>query len=240
MIIRFPTGLYQDVGQIPIVPSDSGNVTFTISSEVPRRSNAVFLQLPIGEELRQRSPQTLSPSVRRTAFGELVYTSSEGVSTDGGSNTRLFEVGEFLEFEDPELLEEVQATLVPDQVLIQHNTNLLDLEAAGLTEEEIRQVTEQAAARQAALRAQLADLQVEIANLESDILENQKSINETSKAIKALEKLSPAPEDILIRLNSNLDDLKATRRDLRSNVNNKKEEATTLYNQILDVSEIVR
>jgi hypothetical protein len=154
MIIRFPTGLYQDAGQLPVDPDDSGNVTFVISNDDPSRSTALTLQLPVAEELRKRDPLIYSDLVRRTAFGELVFTLVEANRNETGTNRKTFAVGELLDFTDEEIdLPDTKS--VPKQIDLQHNTNVLDLEDAGLTEDEIVGLSLASTARKKQLQAEV-------------------------------------------------------------------------------------
>jgi len=152
----------------------------------------------------------------------------------------LFEVGQFLEFEDPEQIEDVNTTNAPDLIDIMHFTNLLDLAAAGLTEEEIAEVVVQADQRQRELEDQVSDLQVQINDLESEVIEIQKRINETTKAINAVSEVGITDTTIIEKLQQNLDVLVADRTVAISNVNTKKADLEAAYNSLLRVSELVR
>ena len=239
MIITYPTGLYEDVGDIPTTPSQSGNITFTISSQAPTRSSESFLQLPIAEEVRKRSPMIFSELDRRSDQGELVYTVVRGSQVDAGSAVKLFEIGQFLEFAD-EVIESVDDTLAPDTIDIMHFTNLLDLEAAGLTTDEIENVLAQAFEKQKELEGLVASLQVGISGLEAAIVETQKSINETNKIINALVELGTTDTSLVERLSINLTTLIQTRSTQIQQVNTKKSELEEAYNSLLKVSELVR
>jgi len=215
-------------------------VTWTISSEDPIRSQESFLQLPIAEELRKRDPRNFTEQQRRIDQGELLFTIIQGSQVDNGSNTKLFEVGQFLEFDNQEQIEDVETTNAPDLIDIMHFTNLLDLQAAGLTEEEIEQVLLQADDRQRELEDQVASLQVEINDLESQIIEVQKGINETNKAIGAIQEIGITDTTIIEKLQENLDQLTTERSDTISAVNDRKADLEEAYNSLLRVSELVR
>lgn len=242
MIIRFPTGLYEDVGDIPTKLTQSGNITFTISSQDPSRSTDTFLQLPAIEERRKRDELVFTETQRRIDQGDLVFTLVAGNAVDSGSNIKLFEIGQFLEFGEniDESLEDVAITNAPDIIDIMHFTNLLDLQEAGLSQDEIDQVLEQAFVRQKELEQQIAELQVEIKDLESSIIEKQKFINETNKILSALNEIGTSDTELLNKLEERLDTLLSERDNLISDVNTKKETLNSAYNSLLRVSELVR
>lgn len=237
MIIRHPTGLYQNNGQLPIRPSDSGSITFTISSEDPKRAVADILRLPIGQELRVRSGLIFSDDERRVNFGEFLFTISTGRQSDGGSNKKLFEVGEFLTFTDDQI-REITTTEVPDVVDIQHNTNILDLNDVGLTDDEEKEILKLANDKSEEFQAQIRNLQTEIKNLKTSIVENQKKINETRKVINGLTVLQE--NELRDRINDNLEKLLGERADLIDVINNKNTEIKDIFNKLIDISEFVR
>lgn len=239
MIITHPTGLYAQAGQLPINPEDSGNITFTISSEEPARSIALVLQLPVAEELRPRPPLIFSDAERRLAVGELVYTIVSANRAQTGTNAKLFDIGEFLEFDDTEDIE-LPTVNVQSLVDIQHNTNLLDLPGAGLSDEDIDDVVELSTQRKKELEGIVAALQVQINNTKMLILENQKQLNETRKIIDAIEELGSGGSEILNSLIVREATLTNERTDLIASVNQLNVELTESINSLLKVSTLVR
>lgn len=237
MILRFPSGLYQDAGQLP-EGTDTGNVTFVISNEEPKRSSIVVVQLPVSEEIKPAPAPLYSELDRREAFGELVYTLVESNRTESGSNKKLFSIGDFLEFSDDDV--ELPDLLgVPRQVDIQHNTNLIDYADAGLTVEEISEITISATAKKRELESEVASLQSEVANLQSAALENQKRINEIRKLISAVSQISGSNNSILIKLQTRESDLELERDSITNSINTTNDLLKDTYNSLLDISGLV-
>lgn len=244
MIIRFPTGLYRT-----ILPSEtgSGNITYTISSQDPPARTVRSIQLPVAERLRPLPSPTFDLETRRASFGELVYTLSKANRSDPGSNTKQFEVGEALEFEDDPTVNTPVFTAAPRDVEIQHNTNLLDLDQSGLTEDEIAEVVLESERRQRELDKQFSTQQSELQSIETNIRENQKQINEVNKAIRATRAAFNIPDEetnptneILVKLLNRRVELQNVREQLISDQNTKSAEVETTYRDLLRVSQLVR
>lgn len=245
MIIRFPTGLYADAGQLPVNPADAGNVTYVISNDAPRRPQDTTVQLPLAQELAQRLPLAYSDKTRRAQLGSLVYSYVNANQTVPGSNRKMFEVGEFLDFNSQEIALPEQ-TPIPSIVDIQHNTNLLDLQDAGLTPAEINSLIDLSTTKKKALEDQLASIQSDISNEKIAITENQKQINEVVKIISAVRVVVNIPEGstqhdpTLDQLLARQDDLEAARTALITEINVMNGQATTILNDLISVSELVK
>lgn len=237
MILRFPTGLYQDTGQLPEGVA-AGNVTFVISNEEPKRSDIVVVQLPVSEEIKPSPAPLYSEADRREAFGELVYTLVESNRTESGSNKKLFGIGDFLEF-DTDDIELPDLLGVPRQVDIQHNTNLIDYADAGLTIEEISEITTSATTKKRELESEIALLQSQVVNLQSAALENQKRINETRKLISAVSQIVESNDSILIKLQTRESDLELERDTIISSINTTNNLLKDTYNSLLEISGLV-
>lgn len=248
MIIRYPTGLYKS-----ILPKDGevGNVTYTISNNDPPRQFVRLVQLPVFEELQTAPDRLFDDLERREQLGELIYTIATSSRSDPGSNVKLFEVGQVLEFEEEPPIETVNTTYAPSNIDLQHNTNLLDLEGAGLTEEEARVLTVSSQTKIASLEREYLTIQTSIQNLKTNITENQKKINETNKTIRAVREINDIAEDdleydegaigeIYQKLLTSLASLESQRDQLITDVNAKSIEAEEVYKSILRISELVR
>jgi hypothetical protein len=179
MILRFPTGLYSR--QIPQEPEDVGNITYTISNEDPATSTGNFIIFPIAEKLKKRAPKIYTDEQRRRNLGDLIYSISSGGNTIEGRSTKLFEVGQILEFTDEAPTSDVNA--VDDRLEIQHNTNI---------------------ALEKDLEAQLAFLLDQTADTNAAIKDLQKTINEANKALSALAVLGEN-DDIIAKITETLD-----------------------------------
>lgn len=243
MIIRFPTGLYRTV-----LPSEtgSGNVTYTIS-QAPPSTPVRAIRLPTAERLRKLPEPTFDIEERRAGFGELIYTISKANRADPGSNTKQFEVGDALEFDDDPTVNVPVLTAAPQEVEIQHNTNLLDLSQTGLTEEEINTVILESERRHRELEKLFAQQQSELQSLKVSINENQKQINETNKAIRATRAAFGIPDEetnpqnqILISLLARRDELQVQREQVISDHNVKSAEVEATHRDLLRVSQLVR
>lgn len=245
MIIRFPTGLYQDAGQLPENPSDAGNVTYTISNEEPKRPQDATFQLPLAAEIAERPPLQYDDKTRRAQLGPLVFTYVDAKQTVPGSNRKLFEVGQYLDFSSEEI-DLPEQTPVPAVVEIQHNTNLLDLQDAGLSEDEISSLIDLSTTKKKDLENQLAFIQNQISDQKIAITENQKQINEVVKIISAVRVVVNIPEGstqsdpLLDQLLARQADLELARTALISELNNLNTQATTTLNALISVSELVK
>ena len=238
MILRFPTGLYQDAGQLPTDPSDVGNVTFVISNDSPKRSDALFIQLPVSEEIRPAPAPIYDDATRREGYGELVYTLVESNRSESGTNKKLFGIGEFLEF-DTEDIDLPDLLGVPRQVDLQHNTNVLDYADAGLTTDEIDEITASATLRKKELEGVVAELQVQVSNEQTAAIENQKRINETRKLISAVSQIMSSDDAILKKLQTRESDLLIERDAIIALINNLNTQLKTAYDQLVKISELV-
>ena len=236
MIIRYPTGLYKD--QIPQQPSDSGNVTFTISNEDPATSGENFIIFPIVEQLKKRPDRVYDSEQRRARLGELVYTITTGGTPASGRSTKLFEVGQMLEFSDS-MVESVSVDAVPSSLEIQHNTNLLDLEALGLTEEETAELMTDSAATEEKIEAQLTETQDQIAENKAVIIELQKTVNAANKVLNALNVLG-GNEDIVERITKTRDDAQVEQTELGVETEDLIALSTALQNRLFAISQLVR
>jgi hypothetical protein len=191
-------------------------------------------------------PSTVfDPEQRRGGYGELVFTVAKAGRSNPGSNTKQFEVGEVLEFDDDPTVGTPVLPIESD-IEIQHNTNVLDLSATGLTEEEINQVILESERRQRELEKAFAIVEAEFQDLNVSIRENNKAINETNKAIRAVRVAFNLPEtgtsdnNILIKLLDRLTELRIEREQLISDQNAKAAEVDTARQDLIRVSQLVR
>lgn len=191
MIIRFPTGLYKSV--LP-AGENSGNVTYTISTQDPPKTNMRITQVPPGVELQPAPDKIFDDATRRAQFGDLIYTIADNSRSLPGSNIKQFELGEILEFEENPPQQTVQPLMSPSSLEIRHDTNVLDLSSLGLTDEEISELVTGSEEKQAELEQEFNNKNTEAKDLETAITENQKKINETNKALKATREVFDIPD----------------------------------------------
>ena len=81
--------------------------------------------------------------------------------------------GEILVFEENPPEEEIQTTLTPELIDLIHDTNLLDLNSVGLSDEEIDVLVSQPEAKLAELEKEFLEIKTLIKNLETEIVEHQ-------------------------------------------------------------------
>lgn len=183
MIIRYPTGFYRDV--LPKNPEDSGSVTFLISNTAPPRTNLVYPKVPTGVVNRTREFEPPPVIERRQALGELIFSVSSAKRREAGNNSRQYEIGQLLEFNDQTADEAVEPMAISNVTEIQHNTNVLDYDAAGITSEEQSLVATASLQAQADLTAALNAAKQARADAEIIITTQQKLINELNRSIDA-------------------------------------------------------
>ena len=243
MIIEFPTALY--ISELPDEPSDSQSVTFLISSEDPPRPTQALQQFPIAEQLKPLPDKIFTKAQNRSVVGELIFTVSQASRSDTGSSKKQFEVGQILDFETEEI-PDLSNTEVPSVIELQQNTNILDLEDLGLTEEESNTLVAQSNTTMDELIGEINSIVEQINDNKIRITENQKSINEATKAINATTVIldtqtggSDLPE-VLQKLIDTRTDLETERDQLIADTNSLNEEVKTKYNELLSVRELVR
>ena len=244
MIIRFPTGLYRS-----ILPSgsNSGNVTYTISNQSPPRTNVRLVQLPSAEEIRELPEPLFTEEEHRQNYGELIYTITKANRSNPGSNIKQFEIGERLEFATEVENEEIQTVLSPDSLEIRHDTNILDLQKTGLTEDEVNTLLAASVAKQKELEKQFASLRTQLKDTDTKIRELQKSINENNKTLKAVSEIYSIPANDLNFDNAIYQKLLTRKTELNDELNetiiSRNEiaaEHRATYLSIIKVSELVR
>jgi chromosome segregation ATPase len=171
-------------------------------------------------------------------LGELVYTiTSGGVPTEGRS-TKLFEVGQILEFD--ETIESIGVNTVQNRLEIQHNTNLLDLSGLGLTDSEIDSVTTDSAQFKEELEQQLTYVQNQIADGKAEIVELQKTINEANKALAALSAMGEDDDSVINKITETRDSAIAQRDQLSTEIAGLITTSTELQDKLFAVSQLVR
>jgi hypothetical protein len=244
MIISAPTALYDS--QLPKEPDDGGDVIFTISSNDPPRSTSTLFQLLRSEELTSLPPRTISKRERRNRLGELVFTVSIGSQNFVGSGKKSFEVGQLLDFDDVVEEETVSDLLAPNVLELQQNTNKLSLESMGLTEEEADLLVSSAEDQLEEALDRYNNVKTSISNKEAEISTNQKLINETRKAKEAAQTIFTATDDstagnmIVDKLDQKENELLGERVLLIAQLDELNSNANEIYNEILDIREVVR
>lgn len=184
MIVKYPTGLYRNI--LPKKPEDSGNVTFTISNNTPPRSDLLFPKIPRGIVEKRKTYNQIDLVERRNSFGSLAFTVSKATRKEEGNNARQFEIGQVLDFNDTSG-KQAEVMLVRSVTEIRHDTNILDYEQMGLTEEESTAIAELSLLTQNQLMDRLNELKQLRGDAEQVINVQQKLINDTTKTINSLQ-----------------------------------------------------
>lgn len=238
MIIDFPTALY-----LPILPqsqSDKGNFTFTISSNDPPRPEVIPFPLQRGEATKPLPDKVFSMEDRLSTLGDFVFAMSVGTQTGVGVGNKAYEVGELLDFEEPEETTEISTLNVPEIVDLQQNTNVIDYESAGLTEEEAELVSSSARRELDIVIANLNQLKTQIADEELKIQDNQRLLNEVRKIKDATAALSLTDSTILDKLTVKENELLKERDELITLTNSLITQADQEYRNLLEIKEVAR
>lgn len=243
MIISFPTALYD-----AILPKeeDSGNVTFTISSNDPPRSTETFFQLFGSEELRPLPDRIFTRAERRLNLGELIFQVATGTQSVVADGAKVFEVGQVLDFEDITEPSNVTQLEVPEVIELQQNTNLLNLESLGLTEDEASLLVSDANSKLDDSINRFNNTKTAISDKEAQIEDNQRLSNEVRKAKDAASAVFAGSTDptagntIIDKLDAREQELAVERTALIEELNALNALAGEIYNEILDIREVVR
>lgn len=223
-------------------------MTFSISNQnPPPPSNKLIPKLPdsvIARPLPIPQNQILDDQDRRNLFGERIRSVVSGSRTFLRDGKKLFEPGEVVDFQED--TKSVDPRSVPDEVSISHNTNLLDLSGAGLTDAEIQEIAIDAERARAALRDEMAAKQGEVESLRGQIGSVQRKINETTKILNSLAAIYnlsgtvPSGNAKFDRLYQSRIDLNASQDALIDSVNEKNADLLVLRDKMLRLSEVVR
>lgn len=221
MIIKAPTGQY--VKNLPQSDDEAGSITYTISNQVP--PPVILTEAVIAPE-SVRFTDPIPDLVNRNDYGELIFTVVNGASTNIGSNKKLYEPGEVIDFNDDA---PVSSIITNIKLTLQHNLNLMDLTNLGLSDAEISAIEADSLAKMNELQTQYNTIQSSINNTNSSIVENQKAINEARKALRAVEVIYGTTEnDIYDKLSDKLTALLQYRDELN-------DQLTTLEASVGDV-----
>lgn len=246
MILKGPTGLWKK--QLPILPEDNRSITFTISNKnpppvkdffIPKIPNSVISRpLPIPEN------KVLDSADRRNLFGQRIKSVVSGGQIHVRNGKKLFEPGESIEFsEDTNAIEN---RLSVDEISISHNTNLLDLKGAGLTDEEIQQIENDAEANRELLRNDIANKQSEIDIQSSSLSSIQRKINESIKICNSLiviYNLSgsyPSGNDKYDKVYNNLQQANSEKESTIQIINLLNGEIVVLQDKLIRLSEVIK
>lgn len=181
MIIKYPTGLYGNS-----IPSgtESGNVTFTISNNPPPRSNLLFPKISNGIA-RKKIIKKDEVLWRRETVSDLVFNISSSRRTFEGSNNRILEIGQILEFNDS-IPKTVDQMLVGDTTTTQHNINRINYQPLGISAEDEDLINSASFVAYKSLQKELNDAVQRRKDAEQSAIEYQKIINDSTRTLDAL------------------------------------------------------
>jgi len=239
VIISAPTALYDSI--LPQGQSDPGNITFTISSNNPPRTQSYVSQLSSAADYQDLPTKVYTSKERRASLGDMIFSVSYGAKGPAGLGQKMFEVGQTLSFED--VTTELNEVQVSNNLDLQQNLNLLNLQAMGLTNEQIVRLIDSSNEQFSKL---VVDLNIAFTNINDAktlISDNQKKINETSKAMDAARTvyaLIGQGKDILDSLTTTKTGLEQAKVDLIAYYNQQVIAAELIVGQILNVREVVR
>tara|TARA_R110000751_G_scaffold274677_1_gene375569 strand:- start:1878 stop:2609 length:732 start_codon:yes stop_codon:yes gene_type:complete len=182
MIINSPTGLYKNA--IPAAPSNSGNVTYTISMADPPRISELYPKIPEGVSNRKKLLKTITTTPRKSVGG-LAFTTSKASATTASNNVKQFGMGQVLEFGSVNV-RAVDPMLVSNKTEYKHDVAVIDYDKLGVDIDGQLIVGEASFVVHKKLSDKLNDLKELRANSEVLINNNQKIINETRRTTGAL------------------------------------------------------
>jgi len=236
MIITSPTGLYNPI--LPSRPSESGNFTFTISTQEPPRSPETFVQLPLSEELRKEPTLVYNKEQKRVFAGELIYDITISSNSKTGSGVRQFEVGRVLEFEDIEN-ENADPYELKDLEMRQ-DLKAIDYEAVGLSQDEIKELYDASLKRQNEITSQIAIVSSSIKDNTNLISKNQAFINNSQKLYDNITSLFGDDHPSAVKVKNNLEDLGESKSELLLTRKSLQSELDSLRSELDKIREVVR
>lgn len=246
MIIKAPTGLWKN--KLPVLPEDNRSVTFTISNQSPPPIRDLFVpKLPdsvITRPLPIPENKILDDSDRRRLFGQRIKSIVSGAQIHIRDGKKLFEAGEAIEFSEDTT--SLQNRLSVEEISITHNTNIIDLTGAGLTEEEARQIESDAELAREEIRNQIAYKQSEIDIQTSNLGSIQRKINESSKILKSLTVIYnldgsyPSGNDKYDKIYDNLQQTNNEKESVIKLINSLNSEVVSLKDRLIRLSEVIR
>jgi uncharacterized coiled-coil protein SlyX len=242
MIINFPTGLYRDV--LPQQPQDKGSVTYIISNQNPPRTNLIYPKISNGIINRRRQIKEVQLTDRRQQLGDLVFSVSGARRQQAGNNSRQFEIGQLLEFDDSQF-QVAKPMLVPPLTETRHDTNVFDYGAMGVSEDEQEVIRNASLKAQADLTARLNQLKRLRADAEVMVNTQQKTINEINRTLAGLDAILSITSDqdlkILVqKLKTKKDDAFHIRDQAIINANDYASEADKIVTELRAVAVVVK
>lgn len=246
MILKGPTGLWKN--QLPTKLEDNRSVTFTISNQPPPPMTDLFIAKIPNSVIKRPLPipenKILDSADRRALFGKRIKSIVVGRQIHVRDGKKLFEPGESIEFVDD--TDSIKNPLSLEEVAINHNTNLLDLKEAGLTDEEIQEIEDDAERNREVLRNSIADKQTQLDIKSAELSKVQRRINELTKIsnsliiIYSLDGSVPSGNEKYDKIYSNLQQSNSDKKTIIDNINSLNSEIFELKNKLIRMSEVIR
>lgn len=246
MILKAPTGLWKNL--LPAKPDDNRSITFTISNQSPPPVSDLFIAKIPNSAIKRPLPipenKILDSADRRNLFGQRIKSIVAGRQIHVRDGKKLFEPGESIEFVDDTI--SIKNPLSLEEVSISHNTNLLDLKGAGLTDEEIQEIENDAERNREVLRDSIADKQGQLDIQSSELSKIQRKINELIKisnsliVIYELDGSVPSENEKYNKIYNNLQQANSEKEIAINNINLLNDEISNLKNKLIRMSEVIR
>ena len=243
MIINSPTGLYKSV--IPIAPSDSGNITYTISMIDPPKISELYPRIPKGVAIKQKSLKTIT-TTPRNSVGGLAFTTSKASATAIRNNIKQFEIGQVLEFGNVNV-RTVEPMLVNNKTEFKHDVTVIDYDKLGINVAGRLTVEGASFVVHKKLSERLNDLKELRANSEISISDNQKIINETNRTTSALKVIVDQSDEydseineLITQLNSKLTEATVNRDLAVDNANKYAANAKLVSDELRKISLVMK
>lgn len=241
MIVKYPTGLYNNV--IPKLPDDGGNVTYLISNNSPPRVDLLFPKVPAGVLYKRKPTRTIDIISRRNSQDILIYSVSSSSKSVVGNNSRTYQIGQVLEFNDG-VPKEVNEMLVPNVNENRHDLSSYDYESMGIDADGRELIANQSLSIQYNLINKLNALKMRRANAEENIKTSQKLINDISSNIAAIEVMAQNSDtdftDIIAKMKNKKSETILIRDNAIDSANSAATEALQIQDQINNLSVVMK
>lgn len=236
MIISYPTSLYST--ELPD-GTESGNITWYISSNNPPSKTDTSMELPVAELIRPLPSKIYNNRQFRSLLGEFAFNVSAASNSDIGSNKKQYEIGQILEFVE-ETDVSIDVTKVPDVIDIQQDTNILDYSDLGLTDEEVELLSSKSTDVMDKLINDINTIKESINNKKLYLRELKKKENELNKAINASNVALGDDSEISIKLSNTKSDVVSDIYSTSQEINKLSSDVEYKYNKLLEIREMVR
>ena len=168
-------------------------MVYSISNNVPPRSELNYTQIPIGVEERIRPIRQQSGSARRYNLGTLVFTTVENMPGSVHVGNQVYYIGQALDFNQTQ---PQAASVVNGDLETQHDQFYVDIANTGLDQSDVDTMEAEAQATQTILIAELEALQKRNDDLQIEAVNQRRIINETTRIIGALDVMLAAGQNV--------------------------------------------